>query len=264
MDQIPYFPASFLLFRIDLHVQSAITVSTRPTWSLNNARIQIEACCQIFDRLDQKRSTYVLGASCKTEKVGVEREMWHMPYADFCPILSDEEFLILKSWERNDKGVMLYPPTLGVQPERQSGMVADAYAATRIELPPAHAEELKDAEAIVQATLAGALLAGRVAFTAQERYEVTIDFPIKTMNANERENIFQPDTGPLLFPDFTAPRARMVESFRLAFVAFNRPDWAEFLLQVPTPLTSQISVNHYSQVVALETRNSVYRILGPA
>ena len=62
-----------------------------PPWSLNNARIQIEACCQIFDCLNEKKSTYMLGASCKTEQVGEERDMWHMPNADFCPILSDEE-----------------------------------------------------------------------------------------------------------------------------------------------------------------------------
>ena len=93
---------------------------------------------------------------------------------------------------------------------------------------------------------------------------MTVNIPIKTMNANERHKISQAGTGPAIFRDFTAPRERMAERLRRASVAFNLPDWAKFLARQPTPLTRQISVKHFSQVVALETQNSVYRILGPA
>ncbi|MBV7335609.1 hypothetical protein KFU94_46665 [Chloroflexi bacterium TSY] len=262
MNQIPYFPKAFLTFRIDLLAQPAITVSAKPPWSLNNARIQIESVCQLLDREDGVLHTYVLGASCKSEQVGVDRDMWHQPNADFCPILSQDEFLNLKSWDRNDKGIMFHPPSLGPQPERQSGLVADAFDRVTLDVPMVDGERLDTAASIVESTLNGDILVGRVAFTAQTLYDVTIDFPIKTMNANERDNIYQPDTGPVLFPDFDYPHELLIETFHLAFVAFNQPHWAEFILQVPTPLNDQLSVNHYDRVVGVESHNNIFRVTG--
>ena len=72
------------------------------------------------------------------------------PNADFCIILSRESFLILKSWDRNNKGVMLYPASLGEQPERQSGRVADAYDRVSINLRMVAAQSLEDTEEIVK------------------------------------------------------------------------------------------------------------------
>lgn len=258
--QIPDFSRSFLTFRIDLHKQPAITVSHKPPFSLNNARIQLESRCLIHDRQTDVHTEYVLGASCKTERVGVEQDIWIEPNADFCPIFSQEEFLTLKSWDKNAKGVMLYPPSLGPQPERQWGKVAEAFDRVKINVRMVEGDILKTIDEIVQATLADELLVGRIEFTALDRYAVTIDFPIKTMNANEREQIYQTDTGPILFPDFSVAFANIMETFHLAYVAYNGPDWAEFVLQVPTPLSEDISVNHYSKTVRLTTQNLVLRI----
>lgn len=116
-------------------------------------------------------------------------------------------------------------------------------------------------EAIVAATLADEVLVGRIAFTGLARYDVTLDFPIKTMNASERDNIYQTDTGPIIFPDFSMDFAHIMETFHLAYVAYNTSDWAELILRVPTPLTNEISVNHYSKVVRLDnSRNSVIQL----
>ena len=257
--KVPNLLLSFLTFRIDLEKQPAITVSHEPPSTLNNARIQLESLCRIHDRTTGTETDYVLGASCKAERVGVDRDIWIEPNADFCPVLSQDEFLILKSWDRNDKGVLLYPPELGVQPERQAGRVADAYDSIKIHVHYGEGETLSTPEQIVETTLGNDLLAGRVEFSAQDRYDITIDFPIKTMNASERDNIYQPDTGPILFPDFSIDAGRIIETFRLAYVAYNTPDWAEFILQAPTPLTDDISVNHYSKILRLDTRNTVFR-----
>lgn len=257
--QIPHFVRSFLTFRIDWQKQPATTVSHEPPFSLNNARIQIESRCRIRDRDAGTSTDYVLGASCKTERVGVERDIWTEPNADFCIILSQTDFLILKSWDRNDKEVMRYPPSLGPQPERQIGDVAEAYDDVIIDLHRVEAERLETAEEIVSATLANDPLVGRVDFSADE-FEVTIEFPIKTMNANERDMIYQTDTGPIIVPELSTEHDQVLETFRLAYVAFNQPAWAEFILQVPTPLTDAISVSHYSRSVRLDTQNSVYRL----
>jgi hypothetical protein len=258
--QIPDLLRSHLTFRIDLQKQPAITVSAKPPFTLNNARILLEARALVHDRQTGVATEYVLGASCKSEQVGVQANIWHMPNADFCCILSQEDFLTLKSWDRNNKGVMFYPPSRGVQPERQLGKVAEAFDRVKINVRMAAGEPLPTSDAIIQATLADELLAGRIEFSALDRYDVTLDFPIKTINASERDHIYQTDTGPILFPDFSLPFEHILETFQLAFVAYNAPDWAEFILRAPTPLTDEISVNHYSKTVRLETRNSILRL----
>lgn len=258
--QIPDFARSFLTFRIDLLKQPAITVSQKPPFTLNNARIQIECRCSITDLMQGETTEYFLGAACKAEQVGVSANIWHQPNADFCCILSRTDFLTLKSWDRTNKGVLRYPPSLGVQPERQLGKVAEAFDRITLNIPLVAGKLLSSAAEIVQATLAGDLLIGRIAFTGLNRYAVVIEFPVKTMNANERELIYQTDTGPIIFPDFDQPFQQIMETFQLAYVAHNSPDWAEFILRVPTPLTPEISVNHYAKSVHLTTQNEIWRL----
>ncbi|MYE77925.1 MAG: hypothetical protein F4243_02810 [Chloroflexi bacterium] len=256
---IPDFARSFLTFRIDWHLKPSLTASHKPPFTVNNARIQIEARCKISDRISGKAQTFVLGAACKTEYVGVDRGMWTQPNADFCIILSTDSFFILKSWDRNNKGVPRYPASLGEQPERQSGLVRDTYERVSIDVRTCSAQQLESAQAIIQATLANEPLVGACRFCLHDRYDIEIDFPIKTMNANEREWIYQVDTGPILFPDMSADCPNWINSFHLAYVAFNRADWAEFILQAPTPLNESLSVNHYSRIMTMTTQNTVFQ-----
>ena len=121
------------------------------------------------------------------------------------------------------------------------------------------AQQLESAQAIIQATLANEPLVGACRFCLHDRYDIEIDFPIKTMNANEREWIYQVDTGPILFPDMSADCPNWINSFHLAYVAFNRADWAEFILQAPTPLNESLSVNHYSRIMTMTTQNTVFQ-----
>ena len=167
--QIPDLQRSFLTFRIDLEKQQSITVSHKPPFTVNNARIQLEARCQITDQVAGTTVEYFLGAACKTERVGVERDIWTDPNADFNPIFSKDDFLAIKGWDRVDKGVMLFPPSLGPQPERQMGNVAEAFDRVTIDVRQVEAEILATPEAIIEATLASELLAGRIAFRALDR-----------------------------------------------------------------------------------------------
>lgn len=257
---IPNFAASFLTFRVDWNKKQSLTASHRPPFTLNNARIQIESACHITDITTGTSTQFVLGASCKTEYVGVDENIWTDPNADFCIILSDDSFLILKSWDQNNKGVMRYPTSLGEQPERQTGQVAETYDSIKINVRQVEGERLETTEKIVNATLAGHILVGQTIFTLQEQYEVRVDFPIKTINVNERELIYQTDTGPILFPDLSIPHDNLIETFRLAYIAYNCPDWAEIILQVPTPLNDELSVNHYSKPLHFKTKNSIFKV----
>ena len=93
-----------------------------------------------------------------------------------------------------------------------------------------------------------------------ERYSATLEYPVKTMNANERDMIYQADTGPLLLPDFDVDFDRMLEGMELAFAAFNGPHWIEMLVRVPTKMDGDISVYHYSRAVRLDAKNEIIRL----
>ena len=73
------------------------------------------------------RDEYVLGASCKTEQVGAEWDIWHLPNADFAPIFSSDTFMAIKTYEVANRGATLYPPSLGEQPERQIVSIEETF-----------------------------------------------------------------------------------------------------------------------------------------
>ena len=77
------------------------------------------------------------------------------------------------------------------------------------------------------------------------------------MNANERDNIYQSDTGPVLFPDLTGEPDAMLQQLQFAYTAVNCPDWVEFLVRTATTVTEDINVYHYSRSVRCDARNEI-------
>ena len=58
----------------------------------------------------------------------------------------------------------------------------------------------------------------------------------------------QPATGTVIEPlAVTFDAGQTVIDLDLAFLAVNAPTWAEFIVNAPTALSADISVNHYSQ-----------------
>ncbi len=254
------FARSSLTFRIDYQKRPAETASHEPPSSLNSARILLECVCEIVDNETGTAQTFVMGASCKTEKVGVERDIWIEPNADFVPILSQDRYLIVKTYEVANMSVPFFPPSRGMQPERQTGYVADAYDNLRLDVRRVEGEILDTPEQIVEATLdpSGPPLVGRTVIN-ETRYTAVLEFPVKTMNASERDFIYQTDTGPVLMPDFSREPDDLIVGLEMAYVAFNCPDWAEFVVRVPTSVGEGIEVYHYSKFVRLDTQNQVIR-----
>src|SRR5262245_26149170 len=109
--QIIDFARSFFQFRIDLAKKPQVTMSHKAPYDLNNARIQIDCACEIRDRQTGNTYEFALGANCKTEQVGVKRDIWLAPNADFRPVVSKSQFLVIKSYDHigREKEVFLYP-----------------------------------------------------------------------------------------------------------------------------------------------------------
>ena len=254
------FSRSFVTFRIDENKKPPKTVSHKPPFSLNNARIQIECRCRIEEKSTGKAQWFVLGASCKTERVGVEHDIWTEPNADFAPIFSANRFMNLKTFARADVEVDLYPPGSGTQSMRQTGLIDDTFDKVRIDVAERDGTSLHNTQQIVKATLGTEPLVARTTIVT-DRYLATIEYPIKTMNANERDWVYQTDTGPMLVPDLSLNPDSLIEGFELAFAAFNGPDWIELILRIPTAASHDVSVFHYSRPLRLDVKNEVISLV---
>ena len=257
--QVIDFQNSYLGWRTDWDVLPSRTASHRPPWSLNDVRIPIESRCQLAEKASGGQREFVLGANCKTERVGVSKDIWTRPNADFVPIFTHDRFLILKTYDHVGRRVPAYPLSLGEQPERQTGLSADTFVKVRIDITKREGTLLDNADDVIRAVSENRHLVARTEFE-NERYVAAIDYPVRTINTNERDGFFQTDTGPMLFPDLSREPDELIEGLELAFSAFNSPDWIEFLVRVPTPLTDDISVWHYAEPVRLDCTNSVFRI----
>ena len=253
------FHRSFFTFRIDTLVKQPLTVTHKPPFSLNNARIPIECRCVVTEKATDQSQSFVLGASCKTERVGVEGDIWLEPNADFCPIFSDDRYLSLKTYSQVGTTMELFPPGSGSQSDRQTGLIDETYDSVKIDMTECEGTPLDSAQEIVEAVLANQNLVARTELE-NDRYHALIEHPVKTINANERDWIYQTDTGPVLFPDLSVEPDAMLTSLELAYSAFNCPDWIEFIVRRVTPTTSDVSVYHYSDAVRCDSRNQMLRI----
>jgi len=93
-----------------------------------------------------------------------------------------------------------------------------------------------------------------------DRYVAILEYPVKTMNANERDMIYQTDTGPILLPDLSREPDDLIGGMRLAFAAFNCSTWIEFIIRTRTPVAEGVEVHHYRETLRLDCLNQVIRL----
>lgn len=255
--QVYDFSCSYMTFSIDLQEKLPTTMSQKPPFTSNTIRIQLDCHCTVTDNAGNS-TEYVLGAPCKSEQVNVSKNIWHQPNADYCVITSKDQFLLIKSWDMHDKGIRLYPPSRGIQPERQFGKVEDAWSRISIDLHRTTGRALPSNDHIIEATLAGHRLLGKTDFQTEDGLQIRLEYPVKTINIGEQDRFYQADTGPVLFPDLPPNGKGPIGRMRLAYVAHNRHDWAEFIINVPTAITDDIKVNHYSKSQGVNAVNTLY------
>lgn len=248
---------SYFHFQIDTDKKPPKTVSHTPPFTLNQVRVPLECRVTVRDNRDDRLRTFCLSANCKTERVGVERDIWTEPNADCLFIPADERIMVLKTFDHCGRKVMLHPPTLGEQPHRQILDMREAFDAYRVDLRMVEGELLSDNQSIIEAILSNRSLVSRTTIE-QGPYTATIEYPIKTVNCSQRDGYYQTDTGPILMPDLDRGPEDLLEGMSLAFVAHAAPGWAEFILRKPNRINDDISVEHYCESLRLEgIRNEV-------
>ena len=117
--------------------------------------------------------------------------------------------------------------------------------------------------AIREAAHAGLPLLSRTELANQESgLRAIVECPVKTLNINDQRDLYQVDTEPVAWPDLALGSARLADTIALAFVAFNCPTSADFIVESPTTIVEggreTGKVHHYSRMLRSSTRSTAF------
>jgi hypothetical protein len=218
------------------------------TASFNNVRFWVESRTVLFD--GDRRHEFLQMGSCKSENTFGEKDLFHADNYDFLPILADDGHWLVF---------------------RRKNRITEDYRSIKKEIwGPACVRlrfgrrvlSLETFDDIQGATGMASPLVSRTEI-ADERsgLRAVIEAPVKTMNIEPEKKLYQIDTGPVALPDITRRFDPPIDCLRLAYIAFNTPHFADFVIEQPTPVLEEgretARVYHYSNPISLPAKNSL-------
>ena len=226
------------------------------TAEFNSVRMWIESRTTIIDPKAGTATVYYQGASCKSENTFGEKDLFYKDNYDFLPIFGDGKVLVFR---------------------RKANQPAEGYRNIKkmeemwggdpvIYLPvPEVVTELDTFEKIRDATAAGLLIVTRTEFENPDTgLKAVIECPCKTMNISHPKKMYQVDTGPVAFPDLSKRYDVQIDCLSLAFIAFNKPDFADFVIEAPTLIIKDekevATIYHYSRMAHVTGINAIFAL----
>jgi hypothetical protein len=220
------------------------------TAAFNAVRFRVESRTTIIDKAGAA-TVYYQCASCKSENTFAKRDLFPKDNYDFLPILGEGLWLIFRR------------PARLSETYRQVRKVEEVWGVPRMKLQAADEVTLLDTwEKIRDATAAGVPLVTQTELADEKTgLRAVIECPTKTMNISLDKKMYQVDTGPIAYPDLAKPYKPQINCLSLAFVAFNAPHFADFVVEQPTPVIEKgqerCKIYHYSSPFSLPAKNTV-------
>lgn len=223
------------------------------TPDFNSVRFWVESRTRIITK-DGVSTDYYQCGSCKSENTFHEKDLLKEGNYDFLPIWGGGNWLVfrrtagLNAEYRNiyEPEKLWGVPTLKLR-EVADAIVLESWADIR--------DATADAMPIVTQTELHDESTGLTA---------VIECPSKTMNISIDLEKYQVDTGPIAFPDLTQVYEQQIGCLRLAFIAFNAPHFADFVIEQPTPVDAEqpdgVQVHHYSKPFSLQAKNTLFAL----
>ena len=217
----------------------------------NEVRMWVESRTRITDENSGASEDYIQTGSCKSEEIFVDQELFKQPNYDFMAIYGPQDSILFRRLahaHEHYKSRVLSSDLFGGQKYR---LVEGR-----------NVVELETGGAICAATYDCApVVAQTEVWNDETGLRAIVEYPVKSMNTNRELQAYQVDTGPVAFPDLNGQHRRHAERISLAFVAFNAPHFAEFVLEVPTDVGSE-EIHHYSHVLRLPANNRLFSVSG--
>ena len=226
------------------------------TAEFNSVRMWIESRTTITDTKSGKSTVYYQGASCKSENTFGESDLFYADNYDFLPIFGDGKVLVFRrhSYKRGDRyrSIKKMEEMWGGDPVIYT---PNAKVVT----------DLDTFEKIRDATAAGIPIVTQTEFQNDKTgLRAVVEAPCKTMNISHPKKIYQVDTGPVAFPDLSKRYDDQMDCLSLAFIAFNQPHFADFVIEAPTPVMDGekevATVYHYSKMQTVNGRNRIFAL----
>ena len=215
----------------------------------NEVRFWVESRTRIIDEASGQSEDYVQVGSCKSEHTFAKENLLHEDNYDFLPVFGPEWSVVYRRHAYLHDGYR----EIRRSEERWNGQQYRLIVGSDV-------EELTSDAAVREATYESVPIVAQTQVRNEETgLQAIMEYPVKTMNTNRANDIYQVDTGPVAFPDLSQRHARHVDALSLAFVVFNAPHFADFVLEVPTRVGDE-QVYHYSKVVSLAAVNRLYAV----
>lgn len=221
----------------------------------NAVRMWIESRTIVRNNKTGEEATYYQGAACKSEATFAEKDLFYKDNYDFTPIFGKDKVLVFRRHydvRPTFKRIHAMSDMWGTEPD--------------IRLPHPKSITLLDTfDKIKEATLSGVpiVLQTEISDEASD-LSALIECPCKTMNINPETGMYQADTGPIVLPDISKEYDEPMEALRLAYIAFNVPHFADFVVEAPVPIVENgktvRNVIHYSELITHKALNRVYAV----
>jgi len=219
--------------------------------SANSVRFWVESRTTITDEKTGRSTVYYQCGSCKSENTFALKDLFQRDNYDFLPILGGEHWLIFrrKAWlNENYRSV--------VKTEKVWGKPILKLREAREVIELTTWEQIRDATAAAIPIVTQTELVG-----AETGLRAVIECPTKTMNVSLDRKMYQVDTGPIAYPDLSKRFDPQIECLSLAFIAFNAPDFADFVVEQPTSASKDgkgtYQVYHYAKPFSMKAKNRV-------
>ena len=224
------------------------------TGATNECRFWIESRLRIIDEGSGAHEDYLQGASCKSEHTFAAADLFQEDNYDFLPIFGPEYGIIFRRKAYLNDNYKSYVPSRDLF----GGVLEHLVEAPQAQL-------LTTTAQVREATYRYAPIVAQAEITDEGTgLRAIIECPVKTMNTRRESEMYQVDTGPVAFPDLSHRYERHVEAIALAFVAFNAPGFADFVIERPIAIEAgagaSCRVHHYSELVTLPSANRLYAL----
>jgi hypothetical protein len=228
------------------------------TAPFNCVRFWVESRTTIFDDQAGTAVDYYQCASCKSENTFADKDLLKTDNYDFLPILGGGDWLVFRRRARISPS---YRAVCKAE-ELWGGPKMMLHNAARV-------TELDSFERIRDATAAGLPIVTQTEIRNDKTgLRAVIECPTKTMNISLDKSMYQVDTGPIAFPDLTKRFDPQIDCLSLAFIAFNAPHFADFVIEQPTPVVEddqeKCQTYHFSSPFSLPAKNVVLALDVPA
>jgi hypothetical protein len=223
----------------------------------NAVRFWIESRTTLIDDERGIAAEFYQCASCKSENTFAEKDLFQEDNYDFLPIFGGPDAEDLLIFRRPARLSDRY---------RQITKSEEVWGKPILKLREARpVKRLNTWEQVRDATAAGVPIVSRTEIrNADSGLAAIIECPVKTMNVSLDRQMYQVDTGPIAFADLAQRYDPLIDTLSLAFVAFNAPHFADFVIEQPTPVIDDgkelCRIYHYSSPISLPAKNTLLAV----